>query len=101
MPDQPTIEERIARRREREERVREQLAAVHLDGPFDFPRGGFDAIGAIFGGARDRFAVCLRCGSIVVLNDPEDIGNGGAPIERGVRLHTAWHDQLDSNGATR
>lgn len=95
---QQTAEERIAQRRNQEDRLREQLAAIDLDGPFDFPRGGFDPMAAMFGGggsgARDRFAVCLRCGSIVVLNDPEDLGQGGAPIERGVRLHLAWHEQV-------
>lgn len=89
------IEDRIAERAEQENEQRRRLAALQLDGPFDFPRGGgFDPFTALFGtgGMRDRFAVCLRCGSIVVLNDPEERPDG-PPVERGVRLHTLWHEE--------
>lgn len=92
-----TTEERIAERREREEALRQQLRALDLDGPFDFPRSGFDSMSAIFGSVRDRFAICLRCGALVVLNDPEERPDA-PPIERGVRLHTAWHEQETDRG---
>lgn len=93
--------EKSARTIEREERerleaeFRARLASVDLDGPFDFPKGGGLDFAAMFGGAepRGRFAVCLRCGSMVVLGDPEERPDG-SQVERGVRLHTFWHQEL-------
>lgn len=88
---QPTTDERIAQHQAREDDLRAALADADLDGPFDFPSGG-----GLFGGlpftspARNRFAICLRCGALVALNDPEERPDG-PPIERGVRIHTTWH----------
>lgn len=94
MTDQPkpTVEERIAERQAVEDELRARLADLQLDGPYDFARG-LDPLTAMFGGARDRFAVCLRCGAMVVLNDPEK-RTDSRPIERGVRIHFTWHEQL-------
>lgn len=93
-----TVEELMAARQHAKDQLRDQLGRLDLDGPFDFPTGGGfgDVLGSLFGGspARNQFAICLLCGSIVVLNDPEDLGNGGPPIERGVRLHTTWHEEV-------
>lgn len=87
---QPTTDERIAQHQAREDDLRAALADADLDGPFDFPSGGLD-FGSIFGGsARNRFAICLRCGAVVMLNDPEERPDG-PPIERSVRLHLGWH----------
>lgn len=96
MTDQakPTAEERTAARQAAEDEKRARLAELHLDWPFPFSHG--DIFGAIFNvGIRDSFAVCLRCGSIVVLNDPEERPDG-PPVERGVRLHTGWHEQMEA-----
>lgn len=84
-----------AEKDERREQRRLALAAVNLDGPFEFPTGG-DILGGLFGGygARSSFAVCLCCGSMVVLDDPEEAADG-RHYERGVRLHTAWHQEMD------
>ena len=95
MTDQtnPTADERIAQRQAAEDTLRAQLAALQLDGPYSFSRG-FDPVSVMFGGAgRDRFAICLRCGAMVVLDDPEERGPGEQPIERSVRIHTAWHKE--------
>lgn len=93
MSDKPT--ERQVHREQAEADLRERLAAVQLDGPFEFPRGGGLDFAAIFGGGepRGRFAICLRCGSTVVLDDPEELPSG-LQVERGVRLHTLWHEEL-------
>lgn len=94
MTDKPTIEERIAQRRQAEDELRVQLAAVNLDGPHKFPTGGgFDPIGSFLGGgARSSYAICLTCGAVVVLEDPEELADG-RQVERGVRLHTVWHEE--------
>lgn len=86
-----TAEERAAEREEAERQLRNALATCHLDGPFAFPQA-FDPLTAVFGagGIRDKFAVCLLCGAMVVLNDPEE-RTDGPPVERGVQLHVAWH----------
>ena len=94
MTDQ-TIDERIAARKAAEEELRTNLLRCNLDGPYEFPSGGMfgDPLGDLFGAARRRFAICLDCGSLVVLDDPETLDDGQV-IERGVRLHTAWHGRV-------
>lgn len=91
-----TTEDRANARQAAEDARRAALAEFHLDGPYPFDHGGGLTLGALlFGGSgiRDSFAVCLRCGAAVVLNDPEE-RPAGPPIERGVRLHTAWHEEV-------
>jgi hypothetical protein len=47
----------------------------------------------MFGEPRTRYCICLRCGAMVVLDDAETLDDGRV-IERSVRLHTAWHEQV-------
>lgn len=89
-------EERRAAQQAQEDTFRAALAVLQFDGPFDFPAGGFDVFSALaFGGwaPRSKFAICLRCGACVVLADAEELPDG-KQMERGVRLHTAWHEDL-------
>lgn len=94
MTDQ-TAEDRTAARKAAEDEMRAALNDVQLDGPYEFPSEGLGfGLGVLFGPLpRQRFAVCLRCGAMVVLDDPET--RDDRPIERSVRLHTAWHEEAD------
>lgn len=88
----PTYAEREAARKAAEDELRTKLAAVDLDGPFDFP-ATLDPMAMLLGGARGRYAICLKCGAVVVLDDPQEVA-GIEPIERGVWLHTRWHAEV-------
>lgn len=94
MTDQspPTVEDRIAARNAATEALRHRLAAMQLDGPHRFPSGStFDPVSTMFGSrVRDQYAICLRCGTVVMLNDPEVGRDGEGAIERGVHLHVDW-----------
>lgn len=79
------IDERVAKRREEEEALRQRLADANLDGPHHFPDG---VLG--FLGARNKFAVCLTCGAMVLLNDHAQNDEGGY-YERSATLHMRWH----------
>lgn len=83
-----TVEDRIAEKKRDDERLRAALAAIDLDGPHAFQGG--DLFGSAFGGGRLRYAICLRCGAMVKLDDPTE-GPNGTQIERSVQLHAAWH----------
>lgn len=76
--------------KKKREDQRQALAGVQLDGPHFF-NTGFDAMGMF--AQRNKFAICLRCGSLVVLNDPETSPEGWE-IERSVRIHLEWHEEI-------
>lgn len=89
-----TTEERMAARKKAEDDLRANLAELQLDGPHRLAAGGgFDPISLLFGEPRTRYCICLRCGAMVVLDDAETLDDGRV-IERSVRLHTAWHEQV-------
>lgn len=71
MTDQkkPTVDELLSDREAAEDNLRATLLQHGYDGPFPFVRGGFELGAWLFGGVRDTFAVCLKCGAMVVLND--------------------------------
>lgn len=82
-------------RRQQEAELRATLSAYSLDGPFQFPVGG-DFLSMVFGaGPRSSYAICLRCGVPVVLGDPEELVSG-MQTERGLRIHTAWHEAMEA-----
>jgi hypothetical protein len=71
-----------------ENRLRETLAEWHLDGPHAIWGGG------PFGTAL-TYAVCLKCGAMVMLGDVEELVEG-MHTERSVRIHTVWHRTPES-----
>lgn len=83
-----SIDERVEERRQAEEALRNQLAGLNLDGPHRLPSGGLD-FGSMFGASRDKYAICLTCGAVVMLNDPLEAD--GHFIERSVKIHVEWH----------
>lgn len=84
------VEDRIAQRKAEEARLQEGLAAAGFDGPFVFHSGDMFS-GGFFGGGALRHAICLTCGSMVRLDDPQEREDGAPPIERGILLHSSWH----------
>lgn len=66
-----------------------------MEGPYRFPAEG------MFGGAlssmlghqgKDMFAICTKCGVLVLLNDlVED--KEGRVIERSATKHAQWHEE--------
>lgn len=84
-----SVDERVAKISEAEERLRQGLAARNMDGPHRFPDGMFGA--GLFGGGRDKFAVCLVCGAMVLLNDHAQNEDGSA-YERSATTHANWHE---------
>lgn len=80
----PTVEEDRAAR----EAYAEKLHALGFAGPRKLGESGFLGLGSHEG------AVCLTCGSLVLLGDPEDTDHG--PIERGIRLHVEYHARQDA-----
>ncbi len=65
---------------EERQRRTEALTRFGFDGPKTLGADIFPAEGAI----------CLTCGALILLGDGEEIG--GVQIERGIRLHSAWHN---------
>jgi hypothetical protein len=83
-----SIDERIAQRKAEQDRLRATLAEWSLDGPHTvWGSGPF--------GPSLTYAVCLKCGAMVMLGDLEQLVEG-MWTERGVRLHTAWHARVPS-----
>lgn len=88
-----TVDERIAAREERERVLREKLLAIGLDGPHEIRTG--DPLSFLAG--TFTYAICLECGSLVKLDDPEPSeGDPEVMIERSVRLHTLWHRSTEA-----
>ncbi len=78
-----------AARKAREEELRAELLERSFDGPHFIESGGLD-IASIFGGTSSTiYAICLRCGSMVRLNDVDENGN-----ERSIGLHLKWHNRV-------
>lgn len=88
-----SIDQRIAKRQAEEDRVRALLAQAQFDGPYRFHSG--DALSMMFGGGALVYAICLRCGAMVRLEDPMELPDR-TPIERGVKLHIDWHEAVSS-----
>jgi len=88
-----TADERIAERDAATEVFREQLASMMFDGPHGITQGGpFGGMG-LFGSGEIRYAICLKCGAMVRLDDPLE-RDGLPPVERSIRLHWEWHEEL-------
>lgn len=83
-------EQRIAERRQANDELRERLAGLDFDGPFEI-HAGFDPISFLAG--PSRYAICLRCGCMVRVDDPEE--REGRMIERSIRVHVEWHASID------
>lgn len=76
-------------REARETTTRGLLAQANLDGPIEV-RGGDGVLGMLVG--CTQVAVCTICGALVLLGDPME-RPGQSPVERGVYLHTTWHEE--------
>lgn len=88
-----------AEREARENDFRVRLAEIGFDGPHKIEQA--DALMGIFGKRDIVYAICIGppdkswrgCGAMVRLDDAMERDGGLPPIERGINLHSAFHQE--------
>lgn len=89
---------RLEEKRTREETRNRLLLNAGFGEPYELDGGGgvFGIAAMIGGSSTSEFTDCLRCGSAVRLNVPEeDPERPGDLYERNIRTHLAHHELLE------